>query len=419
MKTEFNFSIITNEQNISNIIKSDENVKIENIDENQKPAIKISKKFIKKRIKQKTNRKIISHLTFDSFFILDFKKPEKYFFNIKNKNLIKLSKNEYLFLKQKIQDLNKMKNQKNINQGEQTEYIELDKNKIIDINNYFNVQTKENEIVKFVKQKLEQNNQIEKISCRKLSKLYFKETGKSISKTYINNILKNKLKLSYLKSPIKTSKINSDIGLLSSFYYIKAITKCLNLGIKLLFLDESSILSYNNNYRAWRAPNKNIYFNMGTKSKRNLILVVSDCEVIYFKITKKNTNENNFLEFMKEFEETLAKNINYKFVVIMDNLSSHRTKNLLNFYNEKKINVIFNAPYMSNFNAVEFAFRSIKFRLYNNLYESIDDTIKDVEKILTDKNFGNILLHNYIETIRAYLDFYELNKDKNLNNLEI
>lgn len=419
MKSESDFSNINKTPKIIDDIKINKS----EINEYNKNILTDRPKLVKrlkfKKRKEISTTKYISHINLDSFFIFDFKNPETYFENISNKNLLKLSKNEYLLLKQKIIDLQKLKNQKFPGEPSQSDFIELDRNQIIDINNYFNVPTKENEIVKFVKTKLEQNFNLDKISCRKLSNLYYKETGKSISKTYINNILKNKLKLSYLKSTIKTSKINSDIGLISSFCFIKSIAKCLHLGYKLFFLDESSILSYNNNYRAWRAPNQNIYFNMGTKSKRNLILIVSDSKVIYFKITQTNTDEKNFLEFMKEFEENYTKNNSDKFVVIMDNLSSHRTKNLLTFYKEKKINVIFNSPYMSNFNAVEFAFRAIKLKIYNHLYESIDDTISDVVKILKNKNFENVLIHNYIETIKGYLDFYEINKFKNLNNIEI
>lgn len=380
---------------------------------------RLSKNFKSHKRINKKSPKYISHITIDSVFIFDFKNPDKYFHNIKDKNLIKFNKNEYLFLKQKIIDLKNLKSQANETNNENKIYIELDSFQINQINNFFNIKPKENDVIKFVRNKLNQNIQIEKLSCRKLARMYLNETGKTISKTYINNILKNKLNLSYLKTCIKTTKVNSDVGIFSSFLFIKSIVKCLKLGFKILFLDESSIMSQNNNYRTWRSSTDNIYFNMGTRTKKNLILVVSDNEVIYFKITDENTNEKNFLSFMKELEEIISKSIKDKYVIVMDNLSCHRTKNLLNYYKDRKINVIFNSPYMSNFNAVEFAFGAIKIKLYNNLYESMEATIKDVENILKDENIKFTLLHNFIETLGNYLDFYEINKEKNLNNLEL
>ena len=79
----------------------------------------------------------------------------------------------------------------------------------------------------------------------------------------------------------------------------------------------------------------------------------------------------------------------------MDNLAVHRTKNLFKYYNEKKINVIFNVVYLSNFKAVELAFRALKFKIYNKLYESIEYVSEDIKKILLDKNFGKTLIKNY------------------------
>lgn len=49
-----------------------------------------------------------------------------------------------------------------------------------------------------------------------------------------------------------------------------------------------------------------------------------------------------------------------KYVLILDNLSCHKTQEIFNLYNEKKINVLFNSPYLSNWNCIELAFRALK-----------------------------------------------------------
>ena len=67
-------------------------------------------------------------------------------------------------------------------------------------------------------------------------------------------------------------------------------------------------------------------------------------------------------------------------IIIIVNLSVHKTKKLMKFYNENKLNIIFNWIYISSFNVMELIFRRIKFTLYNNLYETMDNIIEDVKK---------------------------------------
>ena len=76
------------------------------------------------------------------------------------------------------------------------------------------------------------------------------------------------MNLSYLKTTIKTNKINNEKGIISGILFIKIITKCLYLGFTLLSLKESSIFSTNNNYSACRGKNEELYFNLGTKKEK-------------------------------------------------------------------------------------------------------------------------------------------------------
>ena len=155
-----------------------------------------------------------------------------------------------------------------------------------------------------------------------MSHLYFEDAGKSISKTYINNLSKNNLGLSYLKSTVKTNKINSNSGI--KLYFIKSIVKFLKVVFCLLFFDEGSIISTNNNYRTWRGTREDIYSNIGIENiLKNLLLVVSYNEVIHLKIVYENINEKNFLNFMEEIYEKTSKRSDKRFAIIMDNLSIH------------------------------------------------------------------------------------------------
>ena len=378
---------------------------------------KSENKFLNKKrepsLKTKTTKIFnIAYINIDSCFIFDLKNPSIYFRELNNKNLIKLNDKELSFLKEKIKtlELDLQESKKNNN------FIELDIDTAIEINKYFNFERKKSKIELFVEDKLKNNKSREDISCRKLAQLYFDETGEKISKTTINNLIKNNLSLSYLKSTVKTSKINNESGVVASFYFIKSIIKCLKLGFNILYLDETSILSCNNNYRCWRGKNEEIFFNLGTKSKRNLLLTISDDKIVHYKITEKNTDEAIFMNYMKELYEILCKDNKKRYVIIMDNLSCHRTKQMFEFYKKNKINVIFNVTYKSSFNAIELAFRTIKFKIYKKLYESIDSVFKDIKDILLEKEFSLSLKKNFIETLYTYLNYYENNRYINLNN---
>ena len=81
------------------------------------------------------------------------------------------------------------------------------------INKYFNVEKKKTDIEIFIQNKFNTIDDRRKLSCRNLAKLYGEETGTIVHKTYINNIIKNKLGLSYIKISIKKSSINPDFSM--------------------------------------------------------------------------------------------------------------------------------------------------------------------------------------------------------------
>ena len=86
---------------------------------------------------------------------------------------------------------------------------------------------------------------------------------------------------------------------------------------------------------------------------------------------------------------------------------------------QNKISVIFNAPYMSIFNAIELSFRDLKKIIYSNIYNSMEEVYNDVIKFLKSEQFNDTLLYNYRETINQYLLYIESNIGKNLNSLKI
>ena len=390
----------------------------------KKPKIKRKKLIFKNTLRKiknknriKDNIKIfnprITSFTSQSHFIYDIDAYQSYFNSVKNRNLLKLNDEELIFLTNKINDLSNLKID-----SCNSSYISINKSIYDKINLFNDFNTKDDELTLYIKNLFETNINRDCISCRKISSKYFNDTGKKVSKSKVHNILKNKLNLRYLKTTIKTNRIKENSNILISLCFIKIIIKCLKMDYKLIFVDESKIQQNNNNYRTWRRQDETIYYSIENRSSKNLIAAVGENNVIYYEINDENTNENIFLNFMKNLKLNIDKMKIDRYVVILDNFSGHKTSLLLRYYQEEKINILFNSPYQSIFNCIELFFRLIKQKIYNKLYKSVDEVITEMVNIICDENIKSSLLQNYRETLEQYYKFSVDHKNLNLNNFE-
>ena len=144
-------------------------------------------------------------------------------------------------------------------------------------------------------------------------------------------------------------------------------------------------------------------------------MAINDKKVLYFEINREPTNEETFFSFMEKLKEAIKKeNIN-PFVLVLDNLSCHKTKKLIEFYAKNKINVLFNTPYFSQFNSIELSFRNLKRHLYSTIYESIEKIEEETKKILNEKEFNDGIKDNFKETLLEYRSLILKNKEININ----
>ena len=74
----------------------------------------------------------------------------------------------------------------------------------------------------------------------------------------------------------------------------------------------------------------------------------------------ENKNENVFLNFIKNLKFNSEKLKTDKYALILDDFAGHKTPSLLEYYKDKKLNIIFNSPYQSNFNSIELFSKLIK-----------------------------------------------------------
>ena len=84
----------------------------------------------------------------------------------------------------------------------------------------------------------------------------FKEiTNENISKSTINNILKNNLGLRWRKTAIKNSKIKRKENIMMSLTFIKIVVRSMIQNFNIIYCDESCIQTINNHLKIWKTPN--------------------------------------------------------------------------------------------------------------------------------------------------------------------
>jgi uncharacterized pyridoxamine 5'-phosphate oxidase family protein len=96
-------------------------------------------------------------------------------------------------------------------------------------------------------------------------------------------------------------------------------------------LDESGFFTKNKKIYMWRHKNEDIYSKIKDRKKLNLIMAVSNQNVIYYEISKENANNNTFKKFMINMINSIDEDKLKNYIFIMDNLSCHLTKELFEF----------------------------------------------------------------------------------------
>ena len=378
----------------------------------------IHQKLLKKRIifkKKLRLRKVsinpsITRFNINSYFFYDIDEVDKYLSTISNKNYIKVNNKELECLNQKIEDLELLKECEN-----SSKFITLKKNVLEKIRGFIKIKEISDPLTKFIKNKMEKPEIRSLLSCRKLAKMYEQETGIKTNRTTINRIIKYKLGYHYTKTTLKNPKINLIGNKLISFCFIKIITRCIYLGFRIIYIDESNITNKNCNFRCFKKENEKINFKYDKIFKSNLIMAIDDKSVIYYEICDKSTNENIFLNFTQNLITKLKNESAKNFVLILDNLSCHKTPSMKQFFLDNKINVLFNSPYMSEWNCIELAFRALKRKYYHILFETKEEQVNYIKRFLENKEFSKTLEFNYCETLKEYRKFITNNENINLN----
>lgn len=255
----------------------------------------------------------------------------------------------------------------------------------------------------------------EKISCRKLSKLYFEKYGQSISKNTINQILRNKLNMHFLKTNPKNEKLLSSNSIKQTFFVLKILIRHIKLGGNVIYIDESSFSTVNNNYKTWRHQNSQVFNPISDNKKINLILAVNNEKFIHWKFLNQNTTSESFKNFFLEMVNKMEKSELKKSLFFMDNASIHSALEMMKLYSNNNLKILFNVPYLSYFNMVELVFRSLKSIIYKTLFSSIKEVEDILRKLIEGEKLRLQLGLLFKETIKQYIKFINDKINYNIN----
>lgn len=370
------------------------------------PPKKSKHEFLKNSIR-KANPDIF-HFTKESAFIYEPTHSNHYFQKLTNKNCIKPTKME-------VNKLNEIiSNQKFFEENDNIFVLPSFKFLMENVKKASPILDERDLIIKDIINSFpkDKNISVQKVT-NKYNSIAESKGIKKLGKSMIHLIMRKKLQLHFKLKTIKNKKLIESDFIRYTFFFLKVFNRGISLGLNFIFLDESGIFLYNNNYKNWVENNEEIYYNSGKNKKLNLFLAVSPEKIIHHKFEKENTTSITFKNFFLEMLEKIGKNELQKYIFILDNCTSHLTYDLFKIYQDSKLKVLFNVPYLSNFNMVENMFRLVKNRTYKKLYNDLNILIEDIENIFKEEKTIISLKKLYIETLREYFNF--INKYKYFN----
>ena len=174
--------------------------------------------------------------------------------------------------------------------------------------------------------------------------------------------------------------------------FLKVLARAIKLKYVLVFLNESKLQQINSNFYCWKKRDEYIFNDIKNNQKANLIMAVSPNGFIYYEINTENTNTSNFKLFFTNLINAIGEENKANYLFIMDNLPSHVSIEMKKFYQEKKVNILTNVPYLSPFNLIELSFKKLKMAIYKKLYSNINEIIIDTKKILGSESYKKNLL---------------------------
>lgn len=240
----------------------------------------------------------------------------------------------------------------NISNGSLYNWIYLYKNGILNDKKLYTKRSKFNEklnnyIINYVQKRTTFNYRLLILNIRRKFKL-------KISKSSIYNILKNN-NITRKRINIRTI-ISSKKKLTKEIKEFKIQINKIDHN-KIVSIDETSIDTHINAEYGWGIKGTKLTgIKKKVRKRYTIISAISNSKVIHNKIIPKSANGILFIEFINEL---LPKLTNERYL-LLDNARIHHTKQLKELINGTNYKLIYNVPYMPEYNPIELVFSKMK-----------------------------------------------------------
>ena len=121
-------------------------------------------------------------------------------------------------------------------------------------------------------------------------------------------------------------------------------------------------------------------------------MATSNKKIVKYLLQEGSIKKEHYINFMLELHK---ENSNY--IYLIDNASIHKSKLAMKIYSKNKMNVIFNAPYQSEFNPIEMVFSLLRKKLNKRIVKNKSDII-DLTNIfileMKEETLTNIFNHS-------------------------
>lgn len=246
-------------------------------------------------------------------------------------------------------------------------------------------------IDKFIIDTIKINNYI---TANELNKLINNKFKISVSTTYIYNVL-NKHNYSYKKIRINSNPYSKEKQK-EQLIEIKNKIQKNNLD-NLISIDEISVKEFENLDKGWclkgiepEVINKNKKIN---NKRYSVLMASSNKKIINYTIVEKGIKTDNFNKFMLKLNKMDKENKN---VYFLDNARVHKTKSFNKIKEDYKLNIIYNAPYQSKYNPIEYVFSLLRKQIEkksNKTYNELINIINNFNKNIKESTMTNIFNH--------------------------
>ena len=370
------------------------------------------KKLIKKKI-NKTNKDFnITNFTKKDSFYFDVTKIYPLIKGIDNASEINVTEDEFLILKNKIKELS----EKIISAGRKNQTINILTEFKNHLDNLKEVDSSQTIYAKRIKNIIEQErkNSNKAISLKKIQTIYNSKYSPKRSLTTISRIMKRHLHLHFKRITVKNPKLNKNNYKFMTYLFLKGLYRGLSLDLDMVYIDETACSLENTHLKDWLESEKEFINGAETKLKEkiNIIMAINSNGILHYKLIDTTINQTIFEKFFNEVIDKMTDEQKLNSIIIFDNATIHKTKNMIKLYKNKGLKILTNIPYKSEFNAIEYCFGNFKNEYYKYCFANKNEQKYKIDELLNSQYLKNCIEGCYLQAYIKYAKYIDTNSYK-------